>query len=315
MNSGRARLNTGELRAMANILVLGASGLIGHKLFEILGRRFGSVRAVLHRDRSLFAESGLFDGGNVIDNMEIRDFPSFRDMLHSENPDVVLNCTGITKRRPLVNDALYAIEVNSMFPHRLAEWAGENGKRIIHFSSDCVFDGTIGDYTEDSPTAGLEAYGRTKALGEIQYDHTLTIRSSFIGRELDVFTELLEWFIGQQGKSVKGFTNALYSGVSTIYMSRVVGDIIESHPELNGIHQLALPEPVSKYDLLCIAREAFGLNIEIIPDGDFVTKPTLNGTRLRNAMDLDVPNWRSMMNELADDPLYDYQDRVTRPQT
>lgn len=292
------------------ILVLGASGLIGHKLFQQLGQRFDDIHALLHRDRSLFEACGLFKGNNVIDNFDASDLPATLEMLQEVNPDVVLNCVGITKRRPEVNDAIYAMTVNSMFPHQLAKWAGQYGKRIIHFSTDCVFDGELGDYTEESNTTGPDAYGKTKALGEIRYDHTLTIRSSFIGRELDVFSELLEWFIGQKGNTIKGFTNAYYSGVSTIYMSKVVGDIIESHPDLGGLYQLSTPEPISKYDLLCTARDAFGLDVEIIPDGDLSIKPTLNGTKLRQTLNLTVPDWPAMMTELAQDPLYDHLNRT-----
>lgn len=292
------------------ILVLGASGLIGHKLFQNLTTRFGDVHGVLHRDRSLFSGFQLFEGDKIIDNVDASYFPKLEGILHAVNPDVVLSCIGITKRRPEVNDALYAIEVNSMLPHRLADWAKKQSKRIIHFSTDCVFDGSLGDYTEESNTTGPDAYGKTKALGEINYDHTLTIRSSFIGRELDVFSELLEWFIGQQGKTIKGFTNALYSGVSTIFMSKVVGDIIESHPDLSGLYQLSTPDPISKYDLLCCARDAFNMDVEIIPDGDFVIKPTLDGSKLREKIKLEVPTWTEMMQGLAAETMYDYLNRT-----
>ena len=136
---------------MKRILILGASGLIGHKLLEQLSQRFPEVYGVLHRDRSAFEGCSLFTGDKIIDNVDASDFPKLSGILHAVDPDVVLNCVGITKRRPEVNEALYAIEVNSMLPHRLAKWARENNKRIIHFSTDCVFDGSIGDYTEESP--------------------------------------------------------------------------------------------------------------------------------------------------------------------
>lgn len=287
---------------MSRIVILGASGLIGHKLFERLSTRFDDVYGVLHRDRAAFDQYDLFDSPKIVDRVNADEFEKLTGVLHCLRPDVVLNCIGITKRRPEIKDPLTAIEVNSMFPHRLAQWAGAHGKRIIHFSTDCVFDGTAGPYDEQSCTTGPDEYGQTKALGEIRYEHCLTIRSSFIGRELDVFSELLEWFLAQKGKTIRGFTDAWYSGVSTIFMSNVVGDIIEKHPELNGLMQLAPVEPVSKYDLLCHAREAFNLNVEIIPDDTFTKKPTLDGSRLAAAMNLTVPSWPEMMAELAADP-------------
>ena len=162
-----------------------------------------------------------------------------------------------------------------------------------------------GDYDEQSHTTAIDEYGQTKALGEIRYDHSLTIRSSFIGRELDVFSELLEWFLQQNGNTIKGFTNALYTGVSTIVMSQVVGDIIQSHPDISGLHQLSSPEAISKFDLLCLARDAFKMDVEIVPESDFVCKASLDGTLLRNKMSLFVPSWQDMLAELASETMYD----------
>ena len=286
------------------IVILGASGLIGHKLFQTLHDRFGDAHAVLHRDRQAFAQFGLFDNDRVVDKVDAMDFANLRGILHALNPDVVLNCIGITKRRPAVNDPEQAITINSLLPHRLANWGQENDTRVIHFSTDCVFDGSIGDYDEESDTTGKDPYGKTKALGEIRYPHSLTIRSSFIGRELTEKSELLEWFLAQGGQQIRGFTKAYYSGVSTIQMCRVVGDIIEKHPNLGGLMTLAMPEPISKYDLLCVAKKSFGLDVEIEADDSFEVKPTLNGTKLCAAMNLQLPTWQEMMDELASDTLY-----------
>ena len=232
------------------------------------------------------------------------DFDGLTATLADLQPDVVMNCVGITKRKPEVNEPLLAIGVNSMFPHKLAQLAEKNKFRVVHFSTDCVFNGQLGNYNEESVTTGEDPYGQTKALGEIRYPHTLTIRSSFIGRELAGRTELLEWLISQDGKTIKGFTKAMYSGVSTHVMSRVVLDIIENHPEISHLHQLSTAEPISKYDLLCLARDAFKLDIEIIPDDSFEIKPTLDSAKLRTAMDVKVPSWEEMMAEIAADPTY-----------
>lgn len=281
------------------ILILGGSGLIGHKLLQKLTHRFDDVHATLRGDAGRFEWTGLFDGPNIHENFNARDHEAVEQRLNGINPDVVLNCIGITKRRPEVNNPLNAISVNSLFPHWLARWAGERGKRVIHFSTDCVFDGAEGNYSEDSPTTGTDAYGQTKALGEIRYDHTLTIRSSFVGQELAVHSELLDWFLQQRGKTIKGFTDAWYSGISTIEMARIVGDIIEHHPDLNGLYQLSTAEPVSKYELLCLARESYDLEVEIIPDDSLSVRPTLDGTRLRREIGYTVPSWPQMMQGLA----------------
>jgi dTDP-4-dehydrorhamnose reductase len=283
------------------ILILGASGLIGHKLWEVLGRRFDDVHCALHGSRAPLAKFELFNGSNVHEHFAVEDWTTVATLLEKVKPNVVLNCAGITKRRPVVNDAIHAISVNALTPHLLARWAGENGARIIHFSTDCVFDGKDGPYTEQSPTTGKDAYGQTKALGEIRYDHCLTIRSSFIGRELSVHSELLDWLLTQNGKTVKGFSQAWYSGISTLEMARIVGDIIEHQPGINGLHQLSTLQPINKYDLLCVARDAFKLDIEIVPDPSFVTFPTLDSSLLRSKMKIDIPTWPEMIAALAAD--------------
>lgn len=286
------------------ILILGASGLIGHKLFQTIQTAGHNTYGILHGQKSAFPNIEFLQSDVIIESVEATDFDKFHGILYAIKPDVVLNCVGITKRRDEVNDPVYALSVNSLFPHKLANLAKDMNFRVIHFSTDCVFNGEIGNYNEDSNTTGEDAYGKTKALGEIRYPHTLTIRSSFIGRELAGKTELLEWLISQNGKTIKGFTKAWYSGVSTTFMAKTILDIIENHPDISDLHQLSTPEPISKYDLLCLARDAFKLDIEIIPDSSFEIKPTLDGTKLKNSINLTIPSWQDMMNELAADPLY-----------
>lgn len=281
------------------ILILGASGLIGHKLYQELKPRFDQVRGLVRRSREEMSQFGLFEEEDMIYDVDVLEFKKLTGIITALKSDVVLNCVGITKRKEEIEDPLLAIETNALFPHKLARWAGDNGVRVIHFSTDCVFDGTEGPYNEDSPTTGKDAYGRTKALGEIRYDHSLTIRSSFIGQEILGKTELLEWFLNQPNDQIRGFTEAWYSGVSTKVMARVVGDIIEHHPDLGGLYQLAIPEPISKYDLLQKAREAYEVDVEIIPDSSFSIKPTLDGSRLAEKLQLRVPAWDDMMQELS----------------
>lgn len=284
------------------VLILGAGGLIGHKLFQVLGDDL-EVYAALHGS----SNHPCFSGSNVYTNVDVLEFDKLTDLIESNGIDVILNCVGITKRKAEIKDLQHAISVNSLFPHKLARWAGESNRRVIHFSTDCVFDGSEGDYTESSNTTGTDTYGKTKALGEINYPYALTIRSSFIGRELKDKTELLEWCLSCRGMEIKGFDRAFYSGVSTICMARVVKDIITNHKSLSGLYQLASEEPVSKYDLLCQINESFKLGIDIVRDSSFETMPTLNGSRLKSAMSLELPGWKEMLDELAAEKSYDEQ--------
>ena len=280
------------------IIILGASGLIGHKLLQKLSNDF-DVYATLHRSKESYGLMPLFSGQNIIDEVDVSDFENVSAILHYVNPNVILNCIGITPRKDEINNLYKVIKINSLFPHQLANWAKVNNKRVIHFSTDCVFNGSTGNYTENSLTTAEDVYGRTKALGEINYSHTLTIRSSFIGQELFGKTELLDWFLNQEGKRINGFTNTLYSGVSTNFMTYVVKTIILNAPELSGLYQLAPDKPISKYELLCIAKRAFDVNIEIIPENKHVHTPTLNGSKLKDNIKINVPSWKEMMKDLA----------------
>ena len=244
------------------ILILGVSGLIGHQLFKELLQNHETF-GVLHRKKKAYGNLKLFSGDNTIEGVDVNNFELLTGVINTVNPDVILNCSGITKRKINKDNILEPLRINALFPHKLAEWALLNKKRVIHFSTDCVFSGETGDYLEDSLTTAEDLYGRTKALGEIRYPHSLTIRSSFIGRELFDNTELLEWFLSQDGKKIKGFKKTYYSGVSTIFMSKVVNKIITEYPKLSGLYQLAPEKAISKYELLCIAKKAFNLNVEI----------------------------------------------------
>lgn len=280
------------------ILILGISGLIGHKLLQELSADF-EVFGTLHKTKKQYGNLPMFASENIIENVDVAEFEILKGVFVAINPDVILNCVGITKRKIDNNLPLETITINSVFPHRLAKWAKENQKRIIHFSTDCVFDGKSGNYNEESITTAEDLYGKTKALGEIKYDHTLTIRSSFIGQELFDKTELLDWFLSQEGKQIKGFVNTFYSGVSTIFMANVVKNILLNFPNLNGIYQLAPESPISKFELLTLAKEAFNVNVTIIADEIHIHRPTLDASKLKNATHLSVPSWKEMMIELA----------------
>ena len=282
------------------ILILGANGLIGHTLWEQFSGKYDTFATVRMPKSELVRYTSIFNSDKVIDRIDINELSQLKGVLKTLKPDYILNCTGITKRRNEINQVETALTINSIFPHKLAQWCLENGSRSINFSTDCVFHGENGDYNEQSITTAEDNYGRSKAFGEVKDNaNSLTIRSSFIGRELLYKSELLEWFISQNGKTVKGFKNAMYSGVSTIYMSKVVSHIIDNYPALHGLYQLAPEQPISKYDLLHIARKSFGLNIEIVPEEDFVSNKSLNGTKLKNKINIEVPTWQSMMDELA----------------
>lgn len=280
------------------VLILGVSGLIGHRLFQELSANF-EVFGTLHKSKVQYGNLSIFSDDHIIENIDVSEFDILKGVLYAVNPEVILNCVGITKRKININNPLEVLIINSVFPHQLSNWAKINHKRVIHFSTDCVFDGKIGNYNEMSLTTAEDIYGRTKSLGEINYSHSLTIRSSFIGQELFDKTELLDWFISQDGKQIQGYRNTFYSGVTTLFMSKVIKNIIINFPALSGLYQLAPDKPISKYELLCMAKEAFSLNVDIVPEEKHFHCPTLNGSKLKRKISLKIPSWEEMMFELA----------------
>jgi dTDP-4-dehydrorhamnose reductase len=281
------------------VLILGATGMLGHKLWQMLPQRFAETFATV-RVRSVMRGCDLFRDERVVAGVDATDFRALAAVLDRLKPRVIVNCVAVTKRRGSSADAAVNIALNALLPHQLAQWGLAHSARVIHFSTDCVFSGRLGGYSDDSPTDADDLYGRSKALGEISGEGTLTLRSSFIGRELANGTELLEWFLAQRGKRIKGYRQALYSGVSSIYLARLVGDIIEDHPRLAGTYNLA-SEVITKFDLLCLARNAFKVDVEIEPEDGFVCRRNLDGSRLRQALGAAPPSWPEMMAELAAD--------------
>jgi dTDP-4-dehydrorhamnose reductase len=286
---------------MTRILILGATGLLGHKLWQRLPAQFPETFAAVRRSSDALGKFAMFSGNRVVEGIDALDFSNIEHVLNDIQPSVVVNTIGVTKRKESATDPVASIELNALLPHRLVRWAARNNARVINFGTDCVFSGRLGHYTEDSLTDAEDLYGRTKALGEIRGEHGLTIRSSFIGRELGGRTELLEWALANRGRTIRGFRRAMYSGVSTIFLTRVVGDIIERLPGMCGLYQLA-GDTISKYDLIAMVNEVFRADISLVPDDSVGIDRTLDGTRFAKVTGLRVPPWRDLLTELAIDP-------------
>jgi len=283
------------------ILILGGGGTLGHKLWQVLPSKFPETFVSIRKDRAFYAKCGLFTGPKVIDGLDLRDFSRLNAVLDEVRPTVIVNCAGVTLRSKEALDKNSAISINALLPHRLAEWCSRSGARLIHFSTVCVFDGKKGGYTEDSPPDARDLYGLTKALGDVNASFALTLRSSFIGREIFGGAELLEWFLAQKGKKIKGFTKALFTGLTTNKLAELVGGLIGNHPGLNGLYHVS-SETFSKYELLRLMKEAYGLEVQIEPDDSFECRRDLNGDRFAKATAFACPPWRRLMAEMAADP-------------
>jgi dTDP-4-dehydrorhamnose reductase len=207
---------------------------------------------------------------------------------------------GVIKQLPAAKAPIPSISINALFPHRLAQLCQACGARLVHVSTDCVFSGRKGRYTEDDPSDAEDLYGRTKFLGEVAGPGCLTLRTSIIGRELDRRTSLIEWFLSQRGRTVTGYARAIYTGLTTRALSELIGDILERHPDMSGLWHAA-SDPISKYDLLELVNRALSLGITLQRDESLVCDRSLDSTRLRKAIGYQPPSWPEMVRQLAGD--------------
>lgn len=285
------------------ILVLGGEGMLGHKMYQTLLARYPDTACTVSRplEEPFYRRVALFRQGRVIGGIDAMDLQALGDLLRERKPEFLVNCIGIVKQRDEAKASVPSISLNSLLPHKLAEFAASWGGRVIHFSTDCVFSGRRGKYTEEDPSDAEDLYGKSKYLGEISVSNALTLRTSIIGRELAHFQSLLEWFLAQEGKTVRGFRRVIYSGVTTNFMARLVGNLIADHPSLSGLYQVTAP-PISKHDLLCRLKEAYPLTVEIVPDEVEVSDRSMVGEKFVRATGYRLPEWDDLVVGLASDP-------------
>jgi dTDP-4-dehydrorhamnose reductase len=279
------------------LLILGGSGMLGHQLWRSLCTRH-EVWVTLRLPVAEFSAHQLFTPAKSIQVHDITDDKTVGQALGQVKPDAVINCVGLIKQHDSASDDGLMRCVNADFPHRLAKRCAEFGVRLIHFSTDCVFAGIKGKYTEDDLADATDLYGQTKHQGEVTEPHCMTLRSSVIGPEISSSLALLNWFLSQRGETIRGFTRAIYSGFTTIEMARIVERILTDHPSLSGIWQVA-SEPISKYDLLKLFQTKLDWEGTIEPDDAFVCDRSLDGSRFNQLTGYQPPSWEAMITELA----------------
>jgi dTDP-4-dehydrorhamnose reductase len=282
------------------VLILGGAGMLGHKLWQTFHQRFDtwvSVRSTYpsYRHLELFDEKKMLSG---VDGLEI---DALATAIAKVRPDVVVNCIGVIKQLPTAQDPIISLSINSLLPHHLANLCQSYETRLIHISTDCVFSGRKGNYTEEDVSDADDLYGRTKFLGEVGNEGCLTLRTSIIGRELSTSSGIVEWFLSQGGKSVSGYTHAVFSGFTTLALGRIISNVIEEYPQLSGVYQVS-SDPVTKFDLLMGLRNAFNVPVEIEPRSDITIDRTLNSNRFRQATGFAPEPWTVMLEEMAQDP-------------
>jgi dTDP-4-dehydrorhamnose reductase len=287
-------------------LVLGGSGMLGHRLCRVLSDRM-ETWATFRENPVKYKLYDFISQECALGGVHAEDIASVRKALETVEPDVVVNCIGIVKQRDEAKQAIPSIQVNALFPHQLADLCLEFDTRLVQISTDCVFSGLRGKYTEADIPDPVDLYGRTKLLGELNRPNCLTLRTSIIGWQLNTFSSLLSWFSQQRGQRIKGYQQAIYSGFSTSVLAGLISDLIETRPDLSGLYQVA-SEPISKYDLLVALREKLGWDdIQIEPDDNFYCDRSLVGTRFSIATGWKAPAWGEMLEGLAEEwPAYQH---------
>lgn len=282
------------------VLILGAGGMLGHKLYQAFRPRFDTW-ATLHSDYREYAAYDLYDRSRVLDRVDASDFAGIVQAFARAKPAIAVNCIGIVKQRPAAKDPLVSVAINALFPHRIAALCRAAGVRLIHISTDCVFSGSTGRYTEADVPDPQDLYDRSKLLGEVDAPASLTVRTSLIGRELGTTNGLVEWLLANRGGAVKGYERAMFSGYTTLAMAALLADVIDHHSDLSGIRHIS-SDPIDKYHLLCLVRDAFGLKIDIQPDRELEVDRSLDSSVFRAETGIRTPPWTEMVEEMASDP-------------
>ncbi len=278
------------------VLILGVSGMLGNAMFRTLSELpehqvFGTARrvaALRHFSEAL--------GANIVCGVDVENHDSLARVFAAVRPQFVINCIGVVKQLAAADDPLITIPINTLLPHRLAALCKIADARLVQISTDCVFSGKMGGYIESDFPDADDLYGRSKLLGEVDYSNAVTLRTSIIGHELDGHRSLVNWFLSQEGKT-QGFRRAVFSGLPTVVLARLVRDVVLPRPDLHGLYHVAAA-PISKFDLISLIASVYGKKITIEPDDRLVIDRSLDATRLREATGYVAPGWDVLIKSM-----------------
>lgn len=278
------------------ILIIGSTGMLGNAMIRVLSERvdwdvFGTIRS--ENATRLFLPHIV---ERLIPGVDVEQNDSLIKVFSQIRPNVVINCVGLVKQLRCAEDVLQAIPINTLLPHRLAKLCELIGSRLIHVSTDCVFLGDKGNYSESDFSDADDVYGKSKFLGEVAYPHTLTLRTSIIGQELHSAHGLVNWFLSQK-EFCKGYTRAIFSGLPTVVLAQIIRDVLIPLPDLSGIYHVA-SQPISKYNLLKLIASVYEKSIEIVPDDKLVIDRSLNADRFREATGYVTPEWPALIKTM-----------------
>ena len=280
------------------VLVLGATGMLGNAVLRLFAQSDGYEAVGSARSSSALRLLPAELSDRLICGVDVENMDSLISLFSKSRPDVVINCIGLVKQLAEADDPLSAIPINALLPHRLARLCDVAGARLIHMSTDCVFSGAKGMYTEADVSDAKDLYGRSKYLGEVDYPHAITLRTSIIGHELNGAHSLVGWFLAQQDRA-RGFRRAIFSGLPTVELARVIRDHVLPHPELHGVYHVSA-EPINKFDLLTLIADAYGKKIDITADDKLVIDRSLDSTMFRAATGYQPQPWPELVRRMRE---------------
>lgn len=280
----------------STVLVLGAAGMLGNAVLRLFAQSPGYVvrGSVRSAASARLLPAALRD--HLVVGVDVENVDSLARVFADTRPDVVVNCIGLVKQLAEADDPLQAIPINALLPHRLARLCSVAGARLVHVSTDCVFDGRRGLYREDDPADAQDLYGRSKHLGEVDYPNAVTLRTSIIGHELSGAHGLVGWFLSQTGP-VRGFTRAVFSGLPTVELARVIRDHVLPRPQMHGLYHVSAA-PIAKYELLRLVAATYGRDNDIAPDDKLVIDRSLDSTRFRALTGYVPADWPALVRSM-----------------
>jgi len=282
------------------VLILGARGMLGHKLvYQLAQSRIYDVYGTIAGPPEDQALLPFNLGDNLICDFEAEDITALDHLFDSIQPDIVINCIAKTKTPQILSNMLSAININSRLPHLLAKYCRTIQARLIHISTDSLFGDNHGNYIEQSGIITSDAYSMTKFLGEVADPGSITIRTSIIGHELTGKSGFLEWFLSQ-GDRVKGYTNVIYTGLPTIELAEVIINFVLPDNNLTGIYHIG-SEPISKYEILKLVSTSYKKDIEIEADREKKMNRSLNSSKFQAATGYKPPSWQHLVNKMHQD--------------
>ena len=280
------------------ILILGGDGMLGHQLLRQWQGKH-EVRVSLRRDQEAYARFGLFNPENSYYGVDVVRTEELIEVMADFHPQAVINAVGIIKQQSAAKESIPSIEINALFPHRLAILCKVLAARLIHLSTDCVFTGRKGNYQESDASDAEDLYGKSKFLGEVHDTHCITLRTSIIGTELMRKKSLLEWFLAQTG-TVQGYQKAIFSGFTTLEMASIIDKLLVKYPRATGLYHVS-SAPISKFDLLTKIKEQLQLSVHIVPNDSLNIDRSLDSSRFQKEFGYMPPSWDSMLEVLTDD--------------